>query len=132
MLFVDANIFMYAIGGGHPYKIPSLKFFELVTQEKRELVINVEVLQEILYRFWAIKRMKEGFELFTYAQSLSTFILPITGEDVTWAKKMMEKITQLSPRDALHAATMKNNRIATIVSYDRGFDQIKEIKRIEP
>ncbi len=132
MQFVDTNIFMYAVGADHPYKVPSLRFFETVAQGKGEIAISAEVLQEILYRFWAIRRMDEGFQLFDYAQSLCHWVLPVTQEEVQKAKELMVGIPKISPRDAIHVATMKKNRISTIISYDQGFDCVKEIKRIEP
>ena len=39
---------------------------------------------------------------------------------------------KLRPRDAVHAAAALENKITTIVSYDKDFDLIHEIKRIEP
>jgi len=38
----------------------------------------------------------------------------------------------LEPSDAFHAALMKQNGVNTICSYDKDFDQIKEIIRKEP
>jgi predicted nucleic acid-binding protein len=38
----------------------------------------------------------------------------------------------LKPRDAIHAATAMENRITVIVSYDKDFDRIRELKRVEP
>lgn len=43
----------------------------------------------------------------------------------------MEKY-KLKPRDAIHAATAIENKINTMVSYDRDFDNVIEIRRIEP
>lgn len=43
----------------------------------------------------------------------------------------MEK-HRLKPRDTIHAATALENKINTIVSYDRDFDSLIEVKRIEP
>jgi len=36
----------------------------------------------------------------------------------------------LKPRDALHCATMQENEIEAIASFDKDFDKVKEIKRI--
>lgn len=132
MIFVDTNIFMYAAGADHPHKLPSVRFFEKVAQGKEEIAVSVEVLQEILYRFWAIRKIDQGLKLFEYAERLSHWILPVNREEVKAAKEMMSEVPGLSPRDALHAAVMKKNRISTIVSYDRHFDDVREIKRIEP
>lgn len=132
MFFVDTNIFMYAVGKDHPYKKPSLRFFESVAEKDTKIAINTEVLQEILYRFWAIKKINQGFELFEYANALSEWVYPVSHEIIKRSKAIMQKRAGLSPRDALHAATMLEHRIATIISYDCDFDILKEIKRIEP
>ncbi|MBI4374107.1 MAG: type II toxin-antitoxin system VapC family toxin [Deltaproteobacteria bacterium] len=132
MIFVDTNIFMYAVGKDHPYKLPSLKFFEESADGKHEIAINVEVLQEILYRFWAIRKIEKGYDLFGYAKHLSDWILPISQSEIDKAKDLMKGTPGLSPRDALHAASMLKNRISTILSYDQHFDQITALKRIEP
>jgi len=39
---------------------------------------------------------------------------------------------RIKPRDAIHAATALENKITNIVSYDKDFDELKEIKRTEP
>lgn len=132
MLFVDTNIFMYAVGSEHPHKIPSLRFFEGVAEGREKIAISTEILQEILYRFWAIKEIGMGLKLFDYAQGLSETVFPITHEAVRRARTLMSRISGLSPRDALHVATMQEMNLPTIVSYDHDFDLVKEIKRIEP
>jgi predicted nucleic acid-binding protein len=43
----------------------------------------------------------------------------------------MEKY-KIKPRDAIHVATALENKIADIVGYDRNFDEVEGIKRIEP
>ncbi|MEM2550356.1 MAG: type II toxin-antitoxin system VapC family toxin, partial [Nitrososphaerota archaeon] len=47
------------------------------------------------------------------------------------AQELLEKY-RVKPRDAIHAATAIENKITNIASYDKDFDIIREIKRIEP
>lgn len=47
------------------------------------------------------------------------------------AQEIMEKY-KMKPRDAIHAATALENKITDIVSYDKDFDEVEGIKRIEP
>jgi len=58
-------------------------------------------------------------------------ILGIRKTTILKAQEVMEKYG-LRPRDAIHAATAIENKITTIVSYDRGFDSVSGLKRIEP
>lgn len=47
------------------------------------------------------------------------------------AQELMEKY-KIKPRDSIHAATALENGITEIVSYDLDFDEVKEVKRLEP
>ena len=39
---------------------------------------------------------------------------------------------RMRPRDAIHAAVAFENKITTIVSYDKDFDDMNEVRIIEP
>ncbi|MGH9368660.1 MAG: PIN domain-containing protein [Thermoanaerobaculia bacterium] len=43
-----------------------------------------------------------------------------------------QKYPKLSVRDAVHAASMLRNGLKRVISVDADFDQIREIRRIEP
>jgi len=42
------------------------------------------------------------------------------------------KAKGLPPRDLIHAAVMINNGLTQVISADKHFDAIKEIKRVRP
>ncbi len=131
-IFVDTNIFIYASGDSHPYKAPSVVFLEKVASNQIKAVSNVEVLQEILHRYCIIKEKTRGFRLIEKITELIPIILPVNKSDVLKAKELLETYPQIEARDAIHTATMLNRDIKTICSYDKHYDQIKEIKRTEP
>jgi len=58
-------------------------------------------------------------------------LLGVKKSTVFRAQELVEKY-RMRPRDAIHAAVALENKITTIVSYDKDFDEMKEIKRIEP
>ena len=73
-LFVDANIPMYAEGGDHPFKAPSVDFMLAVARRQVDAVSDVEVLQEILHRYRAVGRQSEGLVVFrTFATTIRIF-----------------------------------------------------------
>lgn len=59
-------------------------------------------------------------------------VLAVTGNDVLAACKVLEKHPQISARDALHVAIMKANQLHTLISVDKDFDPIRDIKRVDP
>ncbi len=132
VLFLDTNIPMYAAGTASPYKEPCLGLLKAVTEGRLDAVTNVEVFQEILYRFHALKRLMEGIELSVLFRQCVPNALPVIWDDIDMAIKLLHQYKGLSPRDALHAGVMLNHGITQICSADKDFDRIKEIDRIDP
>jgi hypothetical protein len=131
-VFVDANIPMYVAGRDHPFKEPSADFLRRVARGEIEAASDVEVLQEILYRYFHTREVQAGFAVFeAFLQTIPLFY-PVLLQDTLRAKELLRKYAAIEPRDAIHAAIMLRSGVETIVSYDRHFDQVAEIRRIEP
>ena len=71
----------------------------------------------------------EVYELFT---QLCPRILPVTIADTDRAKAILKSRKDVGVRDAIHAAVALNNDVSNVVTYDRGFDDIPGIVRVEP
>ena len=132
MNFIDSNVIMYAAGREHPLKKPSLRILERIQSNQLEAVSSVEVLQEILYRYWSIGVLTKGLQVFADFESLIPTFLGIKPADLLLARDLLSRHSKINPRDALHAAVMKNNKIVTIISADRDFDGIPGVKRKDP
>ena len=132
MILIDSNIFMYAAGAEHPHKTPSLAFLERVARGDVEAVVDAEALQEILHRYRAIDRWGDGRHVYDLARRIVTAVIPITEEVVDAARALLDGDDRLMARDALHAAVASLHAADAICSYDRDFDRIEGIRRIEP
>ena len=132
MILLDANILMYAAGAEHPHKAPSVRFLERVAQGEVEAVLDTESLQEILHRYRALGRWVEGRRVYDLARRLFPEILPITAPIVDQGRRLMDRHERLSARDAVHAAVVFAHRREAICSYDRDFDGVRGLRRIEP
>jgi len=131
-IFVDTNIFIYASGDPHPCKNPSKHILEKIARNQLKAVTSCEVLQEILHRYCVIKDPIRGFAIFDDCIKIIPVILPITKQDILRARGILQEYSSVEARDATHAAVMLNRGVKTICSYDRHFDKIKQIKRIQP
>jgi len=131
-VFVDANIFMYAVGVAHPHKAPSIQLLERVAGEGVEAVSDAEVLQELLYRYWHLHMVERGAALVDYAVRVMPTILPINPQDVMVARSLLLQYHALKPRDAIHAAVMLNHGLTHLYSYDQEFDLVTGLTRLEP
>ncbi|MCP4664620.1 MAG: type II toxin-antitoxin system VapC family toxin [bacterium] len=132
MILVDANILMYAAGADHPNKAPSAKFLRRVARGEVEAALDAEVLQEILYRYRSIGRWSQGRRVYDAARRLFPVVVPITSAVLDLARQLMDSHEELQARDALHGAVVLHQGAQAICSYDRDFDQIPQLKRIEP
>lgn len=134
MVFIDANIFMYAAGKSSPQKEDCKKFLKKLIHSGSitEYFTSSEVLQEILHRYRSIGLSTHAYSLIDYILKLEIIILPVELEDVVLARKFLEDHPKLPTRDGIHAAVAIRKNISKIVSYDRDFDQIPNIKRIIP
>jgi len=130
-VFVDTNIPMYWGGAESVYKEPCGHILGAVAREELYGAASAEVFQEILYRFWYLKDMDNGWRIFDHFKTIISEVLPVTSGDVRLARTLSEKYS-FSPRDLLHLAVMNNNDIDTIISADKDFDQVDAIQRVDP
>ncbi len=130
--FIDANILMYSLGGSHPLRDPCKATLEKIKEGRVQVVTNTEVLQEILYRFFSIRKYSLAEVVYTSMVGLCGEVLPVTLKDTDRALELLKKTPRITSRDAVHAATMINNGIKEIYSIDPHFDLISEIRRLQP
>jgi predicted nucleic acid-binding protein len=132
VILVDTNVIMYAAGAEHPHKRPSVAFLERVARGEIEATIDAEVLQEILHRYRAIGRWENGRRVYDLARQLFRSIVPVTGEVLDRARRILDTDRRIMARDALHAAVVMSEGLEAVCSWDRDFDRIKGLVRREP
>jgi len=130
VILVDSNIPMYLVGAEHAHKIDAQRLLERCIAERRRLVTNAEVLQEILHRYSAIERPEAIQPALDALLGVVDEVLAVEKEDVLGARDILMGSPELSSRDALHLAIMRRHGIENILSFDRGFDQAPGITRI--
>ena len=129
---MDANIPMYVAGCDHAYKEPSTRFMRAVARRRVDAVIDVEILQEILYRYRAVRRTSTGFAVFDTVIATIPRIYPILLVDLRTSRAILAEYPGVEPRDAIHVAVMRRAGVRGIVSYDEHFDSIPGVDRFTP
>lgn len=130
MIFVDSNVPMYLVGAAHPHKTDAQRLLERLTTSNRRLVSDAEVLQEILHRYVAIQRRDAIQPAFDALLGVVDEVFPVTVDTVTRARDVVLGSPDLSARDAVHVAVMRQHGVEEILSFDRGFDAAPGIRRI--
>lgn len=131
MIFVDSNVPMYVAGRDHPLREPARRFLERARSGHVEICASTEVLQEILYRYSALKRRDLAGSVYDLFVQLCPTVLSVTLADTDRAKALLLASPTLSVRDAIHAAVMLNHDIREIATFDEGFDGVRGITRVE-
>ena len=130
MIFVDSNVPMYLVGGDHPHKIDARRLIEQFVVDGERLVTDVEVFQEILHRFVALRRRDAIQPTFDVLREIVDDVFSIHDADVERAKTIVLGRRKLSARDAMHVAVMEREGVRRILTFDAGFDAMPGIERI--
>ena len=132
MILIDSNILMYAAGAAHPHKAPSVALFERVAAAQTSACVSVEVLQEVLHRYRAIDRWSDGRRVYELARQIFPAVIPVTVAMLDRARDILEATPGITARDAVHAAVVQLESLDAICSYDRDFDRIADLRRVQP
>ncbi|HET8770679.1 MAG TPA: type II toxin-antitoxin system VapC family toxin [Gemmatimonadaceae bacterium] len=132
MIFVDSNIPMYLIGAPHANKDAARAALERCITRGERIVTSAEVLQEILHRYHAIRRLDAIQPAFDALLGVVDEVYPVELVDVKEARDIMMGLAKkgLSARDALHAAVMRRRKVDRVMSFAAGFDALGWVERV--
>ena len=129
-VFVDSNIPMYVAGRDHPNREPARRFLERIRSGEVEGCTSTEVLQEILYRYAALRRLDLAGDVYDLFVQLCPVVFAVTLADTDRARAMLARSNAVGVRDAIHTAVMLNNDVTSIATFDAAFDRIPGISRL--
>src|SRR5215471_12181056 len=122
---------MYLVGSHHPHKADAQRLLEKLITDRERLVTDAEVLQEILHRYVAIDRRDAIQPAFDVLLGLVDEIFAVDAAIVDRAKAIVLERRKLSARDAIHIATMEQHKVEKILTFDAGFDGVRNIERLK-
>jgi hypothetical protein len=131
-VFIDTAIFMYAAGSDHSLRAPCRTVLARVVRGEIAGVTSAEVIQELVHRYLSIRRVDAAVSV---AREVLGSFGPVVQIDHAIVARLPELVTRypgLTTRDLVHVATCIEEGITDIVTPDRGFDRIREIRRIAP
>lgn len=131
-VFVDTAVLMYAAGAGHPLRAPCARIVASIREGSIEATTSVEVVQELAHRYISIGRAEAARTMATDALDLFAPVLPITHAVMRRVPDLTRRYPLLQARDLVHVATCIHEGITEIISPDRGFDDVAEVRRIDP
>lgn len=131
-VFVDTAVIMYAVGTDHPLKPASAEILRRVASGVMHGVTSAEVIQEIVHRFVHAGRPLRAAEVAGHALAVFSPVIPVGHAVVERLPGLLARYPTMAARDLLHVATCLEERIQTIVTPDRDFDLVAELRRADP
>lgn len=96
-IFIDSNMPMYVAGAEHPNREPACRFLAQVQAGEVEGCTSTEVLQEILYRYSALRRLDLAREVYDLFVQICPVVLDVTLADTDRARDLLLTVAGISP-----------------------------------
>ncbi|MGD2091947.1 MAG: PIN domain-containing protein [Candidatus Aminicenantes bacterium] len=132
-IFIDTNILLRYLTGDDPEKYEKCRdLFKRALEKKIFLLTSDMVIAELIWTLGSFYKVpkEEIIEKITIIINTPNLKIPnkklISDILVLFSQKNIDYI------DAYNAVFMKHNSCAQIFSYDKDFDRIEDIKRMEP
>jgi uncharacterized protein len=132
MIVLDTSVLAYAAGADHPLREPCSRLLERVADGRLQATTTVEVIQEFAH----VHAMRRGRRLVvrtarSFAQLLAP-LLVVELTDLDAGLELFERRPSLGSFDAVLAAVTLSRGADALVSTDRGFASVPEVRHVEP
>ncbi len=119
MMFIDTNVFMYAVGREHPLREEARNVFLEQAETGQALVTSAEVLQELLHAYLPVNRLETLDAALQLARNRMHAVWSVEAEDVELARALVHRHPGLGARDLLHLACMTRRGATGVRTFDR-------------
>ena len=124
MIFVDTNIFMYAVGRPHALQTPAQRFFVEANLSGAPLCTSAEVMQELAHAYLPAGRLQTFDATLELIASGAVEVWPLEEADVALARRLHEQYPSLQARDLCHMASCRRRGVREIKTFDQTFAAI--------
>ena len=124
MIFVDTNVFMYAVGRSHPLRAPAQEFFVEANRSSTSLCTSAEVMQELNHAYLPAGRLQTLDAALTLISRAVVEVWPLEEEDVALARRLHEQNPTLQARDLCHLASCRRRGVSEIKTFDQTLEAV--------
>ncbi len=121
MIFVDTNVFMYAVGRPHVLQASAQDFFIEANRNGTPLCTSAEVMQELAHVYLPTGRLQTFDATLELLASASVEVWPLEEADVALARQLHEQHPALQARDLCHLASCRRRGVREIKTFDQTF-----------
>lgn len=129
MKYIDSNLFIYAALYSDERGKQARNFMKEIRKGKEVAVTSVLTFDEL---FWKVKKEKDFEAALKIGRSfleMENLVFVEVDDSALWRSYKLIKKYKLNPRDGIHLACALGKGATVIVSEDKDFDQVEEVKR---
>ena len=119
MIFVDTNVFMYAVGRPHALQGAALAFLREAENNAAPLCTSAEVLQELCHVYMSTNRLNVLDGALGLIANMGVEVWPLEVQDVLLARRLHSQYPALDARDLCHLAVCRRKGVREIMTFDR-------------
>lgn len=131
MILLDTTVLIYAVGEEHPLREPCRRILRAHGEGRIEAGTTVEVIQEFAHVRARRQSRADAVEL---AQHYSTALplQPVRPDDLALGLELFARYAPLGAFDAVLAAVAINRQVEALVSADRAFREVPNLRWVDP
>ncbi len=129
--YLDANIFVFAYCNDDQFGIKSREILNLVINNKIMAYTSVLTFDEMFYQVKKLKGYEKALvasDSFINLRNLKFISIDLT--IINYSYSLLKRYN-LGPRDAIHLACALSYDLRQIITNDKDFDKVVEIKRFD-
>ena len=124
MIFVDTNVFIYAVGRRHALQTTAQRFFVEANRSGTPLCTSAEVMQELAHVYLPTGRLQTFDATLELMASAAVEVWPLEEADVALARQLHEQYPSLQARDLCHLASCRRRGVREIKTFDQALAAI--------
>ncbi|MYA08759.1 MAG: type II toxin-antitoxin system VapC family toxin [Holophagales bacterium] len=124
MIFVDTNVFMYAVGRPHPLRDTARRFLAECIHNATPLCTSAEVVQELVHAYLPVARLQALDRALSLITRARVEVWSLEHEDVTLARQLHELHPTLGARDLCHLASCRRRGVREVRTFDQALGAI--------
>lgn len=119
MIFVDTNVFMYAVGRPHVLQANAQEFFVEANRSGTALCTSAEVMQELAHAYLPSGRVQTFDATLCLIASAGVEVWPLEQADAALARQLHEQHPTLQTRALCHLASCRRRGVREIKTFDQ-------------
>lgn len=125
MLYLDANVFIYASEPASPLYSQAKALIRNVISKRLEATTSVETIQEIIHVSKKFKELEKGIRRSNLILRIIQEPLPVDNDVIREYLRVIREHPSFESRDAIHLATCLRHKIKTLVTEDKRLREVR-------